>query len=217
MPYFNRSVYHGGKLCPSHKYWLSRIFRPSYGPEIQLFFMTKTNFKFEFFKNLTPLCTYQIEPVRNSMTNNFRHSWMHSSIAANFSNGRFVIKLFQDLKRGAGKIFFRQAHGESHFKSLGARWDIFTEHNLKFGPVGQFKVHEFFVLFKFWVAFIDKISRHKWCFKHVVLFNEENYNSMPAQMCLLCCTNRDSSLCDILIYCTRSFITRGLYTFYPIF
>ena len=59
---------------------------------------------------------------------------MHSSIAANFSNGRFVIELFQDFKRGAGIIFFWQDHVESHFKSLshavrhfyGTEFEIWT-------------------------------------------------------------------------------------------
>ena len=62
---------------------------------------------------------------------------MHSSIAANFSNGRFVIELFQDLKRGTGKNFFKQAHGENHFTypkvaSTNARYKL---ENQLFGTI----------------------------------------------------------------------------------
>ena len=73
-------------------------------------------------------------------------------------------------------------------------WAIFILQNLRFGPVVQFRVHEFF-----FVIFLTILSRIKFRFYKRVkndvvsiwfcFINFQfiwNYNSFPAQMCMLC-------------------------------
>ena len=67
------------------------------------------------------------------------------------------------------------------------------------GQLGRFRVQHFFYFYdyfekhKVWV--IKK--RQKWCCKHTVLFQELslfwNYNSLPAQMCIIYSIVKDSN------------------------